>query len=76
MNILKKQILGLFMAIFLISILIPISGNSHETLSDLDPLVDVSVTVEIKKIRSLEKFDAQIPSLEKIDMTSAPDFYV
>jgi hypothetical protein len=44
--------------------------------SDFDPLVDVTVTVEIQKIRSLEKFDTQIPTIEKIDWFSDPDFYV
>ena len=44
--------------------------------TDLDPLVDITVTVEIQKIRSLEKFDRQIPAIEKIDMYSDPDFYV
>jgi len=43
---------------------------------DFDPLVDLEVTVEIKKIRSLEKFDQQIPTIEKIDLNSDPDFYV
>jgi hypothetical protein len=43
---------------------------------DLDPLVDIEVTVEIKKIRSLEKFERQIPSFEKIDWLNDPDFFV
>ena len=34
---------------------------------DYDPLVDIEVTVEIQKIRSLEKRDKQVRSIEKID---------
>lgn len=49
----------------------------HSTnLDDLDPLDDVSVTVDIKTIRSLEKRDIQIPFIEKIDLMGSPDFYV
>ncbi len=43
---------------------------------DLDPLVDVIVTVEIKEIRSLEKNDLLIRPIDKIDPLSDPDFYV
>jgi len=43
---------------------------------DFDPLVNVSVTVQINKIRSLEKKDIQIPSNKKIDPIGNPDFYV
>ena len=42
-------------------------------LDDYDPLVDISVTVEIEKIRSFDKKDAQIPSIEKIDDFGDPD---
>ena len=41
------------------------------------PLRDeIEITVDILKIRSLEKFDHQIPCIEKIDWFSDPDFYV
>jgi len=43
---------------------------------DLDPLVDIEVTVDIKAIRSLEKHDTQVHRIEKIDWLSDPDFYV
>ncbi len=43
---------------------------------DFDPLLDLEVTVEINKIRSLEKIDQQIPAIEIIDLRSDPDFYV
>jgi len=44
---------------------------------DLDPLVDLEVTVEIQAIRSLQKFDPPNPrTLEVIDWISDPDFFV
>ncbi len=43
---------------------------------DIDPLVDLSITVEIKQIRSLEKTDLGIFPIDKIDLFSDPDFYV
>lgn len=54
-------------------------GESQITTGedDLDPLVDLEVTVEIQKIRSLEKFEYPNPkTLEIIDWTSDPDFFV
>jgi len=54
-----------------------INGNQTTNVDeDLDPLVDIIVTVEIQKIRSLEKNDRQLFSREKIDPFSDPDFYV
>ena len=50
--------------------------NTTSFDDDLDPLVDVTVTVEIQKIRSLEKLDMHPFHLEKIDWLSKPDFYV
>jgi len=57
------------------------NGKENQTVEvnlfdDYDPLVDISVTLEIKKIRSLEKRDTQIPTIEKIDDFGNPDFYV
>jgi len=52
----------------------PTQINTDET--DLDPLVDSTVTVEIQKIRSLEKRDLQTHHIEKIDWFNDPDFYV
>ena len=44
---------------------------------DFDPLVDIVVTVEIKAIRSLEKFEyPHARAVEFIDWFSDPDFYV
>ncbi len=55
----------------------PVKSKSLPSQTYFDPLTDeIEVTVEIQKIRSLEKFDHQIPVIEKIDWFSAPDFYV
>ena len=44
---------------------------------DYEPFIDdLKVYVDIQQIRSLEKFDTQIPFREKIDRYSDPDFYV
>jgi hypothetical protein len=46
-------------------------------LQDLDPLVDLEVTVEIQAIRSLEKFEyPNLKTLEIIDWFGDPDFFV
>jgi len=50
------------------------SGLSNN--SDIDPLVDLTVTVDILKIRSLEHDDPQLNVREVIDERSDPDFYV
>jgi len=54
------------------------SPSAHVDMdeTDLDPLVNTTVTVEIQKIRSLEKRDLQTHHIEKIDWFSDPDFYV
>ena len=43
---------------------------------DIDPLVDLTVTVEIQQIRSLETSDVSVIPIDKIDLLSDPDFYV
>ena len=50
-----------------------VNTNYH---TDFDPLTDVEITVEIKKIRAFDKDDPQVRSTEFIDETSDPDFYV
>ena len=50
--------------------------TAFQTNGDLDPLVDLSVTVEITQIRSLEKADLWFVPIDKIDVFSDPDFYV
>ncbi len=49
---------------------------TSSTISDYDPLVDISVTVDIQKIRSLEKNNRMINLEQNIDSFSNPDFYV
>jgi hypothetical protein len=44
--------------------------------TDYDPTVDIQVTVEIQKIRSLEKQDPAYRAEEIIDENSDPDFYI
>jgi len=44
-------------------------------LSDIDPLVDLTITVDILKIRSLEHDDPQLHFREIIDKKTDPDFY-
>jgi hypothetical protein len=74
----KKKSICLFLATLLIIPLgTTISIRAEETHTvDWDPLVDVNITVEILKIRAFDKFDTQIPTWEKIDRYSDPDFYV
>jgi len=81
--IIIRVIWSIFLTSLMVSSAYSISGkpepyNSVPSINetDLDPLDDVEVTVEIKQIRSLEKFDWQVPALEKIDLISDPDFYV
>lgn len=73
-----KKIIGLFLAaLFLFMTMSTTTANLNSLgLEDIDPLVDISVTVEIQQIRSLEKFDAQTHSFEIIDLMGDPDFYV
>jgi hypothetical protein len=79
---LMRAICGLILASFLF---VTVSGipldleNIQKTnkISDFDPLVDVEVTVDVQKIRSLEKYEYPNPkTFEKIDLLSAPDFFV
>ena len=73
---------GVFWTILIIislsftTLAIPQKLSTIASLEDFDPLVDLEVTVEIQKIRSLEKFEYPHPYIEKIDWTSDPDFYV
>jgi len=68
----------LITGIFVVPVTIGIETISQplSNESDLDPLVNVEVTVEIQKIRSLEKEDLQVHAKEKIDRYSDPDFFV
>lgn len=73
-----QKILSLFITmLMMVPLSQTISITAEEIInSDWDPLVDVNVTVEIQKIRAFDKVDRQIPTWEKIDRFSDPDFYV
>ena len=83
-NLLKKRIKVMIVLIsFLVTATVVVSAKQNESAlfdrnySGYDPLTEnIEVTVEIQKIRSLEKFDNHIPAIEKIDWFSDPDFYV
>ena len=76
------------MWVFLITISLMFTGsviaiklkNPHTIASfddaDLDPLVDVTVTIELQQIRSLEKRGIRNFALDRIDKFSDPDFFV
>jgi len=69
----QKNILILCSVAMLLLPSIPISIAEN---NDLDPLVDLTITVTIDKIRSLEKDDPQVHAKEVIDQGNNPDFYV
>jgi len=81
----KKLVIRIILALLIMITLVVTSSATSKELTksynstgdeDLDPLVDVEVTVEIQKIRSLEKFEYPNLWIEKIDWFSDPDFYV
>jgi len=76
MNSKKSFLLVAMMSLFLSGILAGWSVQSEPTTEDLDPTVDVTVTVEIQAIRSLEKMDIKNHEIEYIDLFGKPDFYV
>jgi len=81
-----KKMLILFVCILMISGVftsvvsartLPWKTTTQQTTDgDLDPLVDLAVTVQIKQIRSLEKKNLEVFPISKIDPFSDPDFYV
>jgi hypothetical protein len=54
----------------------PVFTSGMSSPIDFDPLVDLTCTIEILKIRSLEHDDPQLDVREVIDETSDPDFYI
>ena len=53
----------------------PVSSITEEEI-DFDPLIDLSITIDILKVRSLEHDDPQLHFKEIIDEHSDPDFYI
>ena len=76
----NKTLISLWLvSLFFIPVAAGMSVNKPlqiNLVEDFDPLVDVTVTVEIQKIRSLESHDRQLRFREYVDRFSAPDFYV
>jgi len=81
-NLLKKVIFTLFVTVlFIFSVSAsPKQFDSSVIISgleDIDPLVNLEVTVEIQAIRSFQKFELANPkTFEAIDLFSNPDFFV
>lgn len=80
-----KNIVFIFSVLLLLPTVLGVSSVYYDTNDtdirtlvndDLDPFVDVSVTVDIKQIRTLEKTDLSVTPIDKIDRLSDPDFYV
>jgi len=75
----NKTLLVLVLMLFLfVSSFSTVLSNKLSSFNDddIDPLVDLSVTVDVLKIRSLEHDDPQLNTKEIIDEESYPDFYI
>ena len=82
----RKKITIILIGILLLSLNVSVNSSviknditTNITLynnDDFDPLVDISVTVEIQRIRSMEKDDPQVSFKEEIDKNTDPDFYI
>lgn len=71
----NNSVKSFFVIFILLATIIPTVVSAEDT-TDFDPLVDVSVTFTLEKIRSLEKEDNHINFEEYIDKHSSPDFFV
>ena len=71
-----KQQKNIVILCSIVMLLLPSITIGIATNNDLDPLVDLKITVDITKIRSLEKDDPQVHAKEIIDQNNNPDFYV
>lgn len=71
----NNNVKSFFVTFILLATIIPTVVSADDT-TDFDPLVDVSVTFTLEKIRSLEKDDNHINFEEYIDKHSSPDFFV
>ncbi|HMA82636.1 MAG TPA: hypothetical protein VKP59_00235, partial [Candidatus Thermoplasmatota archaeon] len=78
MRLSKFVIITLCVTVFLvISSYMPlVQSFENQNPLDIDPLVDLTVTFELLKIRSLEKYDNHLNFREYIDRYSYPDFYL
>ncbi len=72
----------IFASFFMVStsaafpVFLPHKQYDTTPIEDYDPLVDITVTVEIEKIRAFDKHDRQVHRREYVDRFSDPDFYV
>jgi len=78
MRLSKLAMITLCITVFLvISSYMPlVQSFENKNTVDIDPLVDLTVTFELLKIRSLEKYDNHLNFREYIDRYSYPDFYL
>ena len=76
----KKLFQYLITLMLIITIIIPSAkitiADNDTNIADYDPLVDISLTFQLLKIRSLEKNDNHLNFKEYIDKYSQPDFFV
>jgi len=74
----RKKAVVLLITIFLISLNITVnsSGVNSNTNTDFDPLVDVSVTVEIKTIRFLEVNGLDANNKKMKSLNNGPNFLI
>ena len=76
----KKLFQYLITLMLIITIIIPSAkitiADNDTNITDYDPLVDISLTFQLLKIRSLEKNDNHLNFKEYIDKYSQPDFFV
>jgi hypothetical protein len=73
----KNSILVLIISICMISLSIySVAGMQKEKKIFSNSISDIELTIDIQKIRSLEKDDPQVRAEEIIDEYSDPDFYI
>lgn len=70
-----KQKRTVLLIVSILIMLLPSLSVGNPTAEDLDPLVDLELTVDILKLRSFEKEDPQVNAEEVIDRNGNPDFY-
>jgi len=72
----KKNQKYIMTILIILIFLIPSISSINSKPMDIDPYVDIYITLDILKIRSLEHDDPQLDFEEIIDEDSNPDFYI
>jgi len=72
----KNRIFLTLIILLCVSLCSPSILANSAPLDDIDPLVDIEVTVSFQKIRAFDKLDLQLLVNEYIDKNSDPDFYI